>query len=150
MTIVLITLNFVPTNLPTNKDGKCKGRHGQHNSFQSKGKITCKASNKANDQGQNGGMAITQDQIVQLEELITSMTSHKLEEKGGNTNFHKCAHIYPRSDLTLRFFCGTRFVGSINASHDAHFYGVKTPHVTFSKPLVINSSTIVTCSMSHA
>jgi hypothetical protein len=33
LTIVLITSNFVPTNLPTNKDGKGKGRHGGHNSF---------------------------------------------------------------------------------------------------------------------
>ncbi len=82
LTIVFTTLNFVPTNLPTNNGGKGKGGHGRHNNFQSKGKITCKASSKANDQGQNGGMAITQDQIVQLEELITSMASHKLEEKG--------------------------------------------------------------------
>jgi hypothetical protein len=61
LTIVLITSNFVPTNLPTNKDGKGKGRHGGHKSFQSKGKITCKASSKANDQSQSGGMTITQD-----------------------------------------------------------------------------------------
>jgi hypothetical protein len=40
LTIVLITLNFVPTNLPTNKDGKGKGGHRGHNSFQSKGKIS--------------------------------------------------------------------------------------------------------------
>jgi len=80
--LMVMTLNFVPTNLPTNNGGKGKGGHGRHNSFQSKEKITCKASSKANDQGQNGAMAITQDQIVQLEELITSMASHKLEEKG--------------------------------------------------------------------
>jgi hypothetical protein len=81
LTIVLIPSNFVPTNLPTNKDGKGKGRHGGHNRFQSKVKITCKASSKANDQGQSGGMAITQHQFVKLEELITSMASRKLEEK---------------------------------------------------------------------
>lgn len=81
LTIILITSNFVPKNLPTNKDGKGKGGHGEHNNFQSKGKITCKASSKANDQSQSGGMAITQDQFVHLEELITSMASHKLEEK---------------------------------------------------------------------
>jgi len=33
LTIVLVTLNFVPTNLPTNKDGKGKGGHRGHNSF---------------------------------------------------------------------------------------------------------------------
>ncbi len=81
LTIVFITSNFVPTNLPTNKDGKGKGGHGGHNSLQSKGKIIRKASSKTNDQSQSGGMAITQDQFVQVEELITSMASHKLEEK---------------------------------------------------------------------
>ncbi len=81
LTVVLITSNFVPTNLPTNKDGKGKGGHGGHTCFQSKGKITCKASSKTNDQSQSGSMAITQDQFVQVEELITSMASHKLEEK---------------------------------------------------------------------
>jgi hypothetical protein len=37
------------------------------------------APRKANDQGLGGGMAITQDQFAQLEELIVSMASQKFK-----------------------------------------------------------------------
>jgi len=78
----------------------------------------------------------------------TLATSQKLEENKVTRQHSTNVPTYPKSNSILGFFCGSRFVDSIDVPHDAHVLQAKHL-VTFYYPIELDSSTIITFSNSH-
>jgi hypothetical protein len=75
-------------------------------------------------------------------------TSQKLEENKVTTQHFANVPTYSKSNYILGFFCGSRFVDSIDVPHDAHVLQAKHLVIVY-YPIELDSSTIITYSNSH-
>jgi len=66
------------------------------------------------------------------------MVAHKLEEKKATTSSSISVPTYLKLDPYLGFFCGSKFVGSMDVPRDAHTLETKH-YITFSNPLEVDS-----------